>query len=386
MRLEKEAKGCPRSRVLLFVNSFYFGGTEGQVVELLRGLPGRYEPRVACLHLQGPHLATVRALGIEPFEVPLHGSLFRPNTAIQVRRLARFLEREQIALVHSQDFYTTLIGVPAARLAGARVLVSRLDMSHWLNAPQRVALALATRAADHVITNAEAIKRQICEQERIAESRVSVIPNGIDLVAFDRRRAESLRAPLPDSEGKIVIVHLANMTHPVKAQEDLFAAFRELLARRSDLMLWLVGDGPRRMQLELLASSLGITPSVHFLGHRPDVPAVLERAHIGVLCSHAEGLSNAIIESMAAWLPMVVTDAGGNRELVRDGDSGFVVPVRSPAQLAAKLGMLVESEPLRARMGAAGRRFVERELGVDKLIARHDTLYRSVLKARAEAA
>ncbi|HCF61647.1 MAG TPA: glycosyl transferase family 1, partial [Myxococcales bacterium] len=282
-------------------------------------------------------------------------------------------------MVHAHDFYTALLAVPAARLAGTRAIVGRLDLAHWLNVPQRVALAAATRSAHHVVANAEAIKRAIVETERLPAERVSVVHNGIDLARFDSDLGGPLAGPLPPLEGRTVIVHVANMTHPVKAQEVLFEALRALRARRPEVLLLLAGDGPRRAGLEELAAAMGLAGAVCFLGRRSDVPAILARGDIGVLCSSAEGLSNAIIEGMAASLPMVVTDAGGNGELVRDEENGFVVPIGSSTMLASRLEMLARARPLRTKMGQAGRAFVEHELRLERLLERHEALYRKVL-------
>lgn len=373
------ARGGGGARVLQLVNSFHLGGTEGQVVELLRGLRGRCRASAAAIRLEGAHLTAVRALGIDPAEFRLDGSVLRPMTAWQVLRLARHVASERIELVHAQDFYSALVGVPGARLGGAKVVVNRLDLAHWLSPGQRIALAAATRAADRVVVNARAIREQLVREERLPRGRIAVIPNGIDLARFDRMRRGALEAPLPEANGSVRVAHVANMNHAVKAQEDLLEAMHFVARRGAKAELFLIGDGPRRGGLEALARKLGVERIAHFLGRREDVPAVLGRAQIGVLCSRAEGLSNAVIEMMAARLPVVVTDAGGNRELVRHGERGLVVPVGAPRALAEALLAMAASKPLRERMGAAGRAFVERELGLDRLVRRHDALYREVL-------
>jgi L-malate glycosyltransferase len=146
-----------------------------------------------------------------------------------------------------------------------------------------------------------------------------------------------------------------------------------------------VGDGPERDLLVRRIQELGLRDAVHLLGTRYDVPALLARATAFCLPSRAEGLSNAIMEAMAARLPVVATRAGGNPELVEDGVTGFVVPVGDAAQMADRLIDLL-SDPERAReMGRRGRTFAERELSLDRKKAAYGDLYCRLLDIPAAA-
>jgi glycosyltransferase involved in cell wall biosynthesis len=363
-----------------FTRSFYIGGTEVQVLELLRGLPPSYRLSVSVLEDAGPLMGAVWKLGHSPEVFPLKGSVAQPNTAVQVYRMARWLKEQRIELVHVHDFYSTLIAVPAAKLAGVKVIVGRLDLSHWQGKARRAVHAQLTRMADHVVANAEAIRSMLVNEEGLPASRVSVIHNGLDLPRFDARVREGLKAPLPDTGGAPVVVHVANMNHPVKRQEDLLLALAMLRHGGTTLHAWLVGDGPRRPELEKLAAELGVADTVHFLKHRADVPAIYARATFGVLCSTAEGMSNAVMEGMAAGLPMVVTRVGGNPDLIRDGERGLLVQPERPAQLAQAFNQFL-SNPEKARgMGRAARDFVARELSLEKLVRLHDRLYQQVAR------
>src|SRR5262249_51625261 len=150
----------------------------------------------------------------------LRGSLAHPWTAAVVTQMARWLKREQIDLFHIHDFFGTVVGVPAAKLAGCKVVVGRLDLGHWHGLFQATALALTTRLADHVIANAEAIRQMVISREGIAPDRVSVIRNGIDLARFDQQLEEEPAAPVPQTAGSPVALLVANMNHAVKRQED----------------------------------------------------------------------------------------------------------------------------------------------------------------------
>ncbi len=381
MRREAEAMGQEPIRLVQFTRSFHIGGTEVQVLELLRGLPGRYRLQVSVLQEAGPLLGTLRQLGYTPEEFPLNGSLMRLNTGLQMLRLARWLRRHRVELVHVHDFYSTMLAVPAAKLAGAKVIVGRLDLAHWHGPARRAVHARFSRMADHVVANADAIRRMVMEEEGVPASRVSVIHNGLDLPRFDARMRQGLQAPVPDTAGAPVVVHVANMNHPVKRQEDLLLALAML--RREGLVLhaFLVGDGPRRPELERRAGALGVGDIAHFLGHRADVPALYARAAMGVLCSTAEGMSNAVMEGMAAGLPMVVTAVGGNTDLVVDGVRGLVVKPERPSALAQAFRRLLDGPEQARDMGAAARGFVRRELSLERMVQRHDALYQRVARS-----
>ncbi|WP_257456411.1 glycosyltransferase [Archangium lipolyticum] len=380
MRREEARMAEEPLRLLQFTKSFHIGGTEVQVVELLRGLPSSYRVQLAVLQDVGPLMDSVHRLGFTPEVFPLNGSLARPNSAVQVVRLARWLRQQRVELVHAHDFYSTMLVVPAAKLAGTKVIVGRLDLAHWHGAARREVLRGLTRMADHVVGNAEAIRQMLVEEEGLPPERVSVIPNGLDLKRFGARVREGLKAPLPDTKGAPVVVHVANMNHPVKRQEDLLQALAMLRREGHVPHAFLVGDGPRRPEMERLAGQLGLSDTVHFLGHRSDVPAIYARADFGVLCSTAEGMSNAVMEGMAAGLPMVVTRVGGNPELVADGERGLVVPPLQPEAMAGAFRRLLADRELGKRMGAEARTFVERELSLERLVRRHDALYRRVAR------
>ena len=369
-----------RIRVMQFTNCFHVGGGELQLLELLRRLPVDYDVSLHALDARGPLLDDTRALGYEPLVHSLGGSLLRPASIAATVRIARWLRRERIAVVHAQDFYSTLLAVPASRLAGVPVIVSRLDLVHWHGPVRHLALAAASHAADFVVANCGAVRDLVVRRERVPAQRVCVIRNGLDVERFDAQLRGPLAAPLPRTRAAPLAVHVANMRHEVKRQEDFLAALSLVRRVIPRIAAFLVGDGARRPALEDLARKLGLSGVAHFLGARGDVPAILARATLGILTSRQEGLSNAVMEGMAAGLPMVVTDAGGNAELVKDGERGLVVAAERPEALAAAMLRLIRDPTLARRMGRAARRFVEEELTVDRMVADHDRLYRRLAR------
>jgi len=368
--------------VLHLVNRFWIGGAERQFVERLRRHPPGFRALVGCLEASGPMLDPVRSFGYEPQVFPLQGSLLKGNTAVQIARLAAFMRAEGVKIVHATDFNTNLLAVAAAPLAGAKSIVSRLDLGHirlGFSRLHRQAEKLASRFADLVVANADAVREVCIRDEGVKPQNCIVVRNGLDVQEFDAQAERPLDGPLPEGPRVAVIGNL----WPVKGHRTLVEAVALLPPQLHGVKFVCAGEGPEREWLTRRIAELGLEGRVILLGHRLDVPAVLAHAQAACLCSSAEGLSNALMEAMAARLPIVATAVGGNPELVREGENGFLVPYGDPRALAARLAKLLEQPEIAREMGRRGRRRIEDELSLERMADGHGALYRRVL-GRAE--
>lgn len=369
-------------QVAQLINCLGLGGTERQLVQSLRQLERtEWRSSVMCLQKTGELLDELNTLGIEPIEFHLRGSLVKLNTLRQVLRMSRHVRATNATLVHSHDFYSNILGPNVAQVAGVPCVVSRRDLGAWLGPWRRRALTVATKRADHVLCNAHAIRDSLIRDENIAPERITVVPNGLDLTAFDEstRKTESLLGMFDDSTWRIALV--ANMKHRLKGHSTFLEAAQRVARLVPTARFLLVGDGEHRAELERLAATLGLQSRVIFLGRRNDVPAILARSHAVICSSTSEGLSNAIMEGMAARLPIVATAVGGNTELVRDGRTGFLVRPRDSEAMAARIIELANSTLLAQGMGNAGRRRIEEEFSANVLGKRLQGLYASLTKS-----
>jgi glycosyltransferase involved in cell wall biosynthesis len=368
-------------RVLHVVQRFWIGGAERQFVARLQLHPSGFEAVVGCLELSGPMLDQVRALGYEPVLFPMRGSMMRANSLKQVARMAAVIRENGVRIVHGTDFHTNLLALAAGRLAGARVVVSRVDLGHlrdgfgkW----HREAEKWNARHADVVIANAEAVREVCIREERCKPERVVVVRNGIDLAHFDELCAGPLQAPLPIAPDDVAVAVIGNLW-PVKGHRTLVEAAVLLADRMPRVKFLCAGEGPERRALEERIAELKLGDRVFLLGHRLDVPAILARVHAACLCSSAEGLSNALMEAMAARLPIVATAVGGNPELVRPGENGLLVPYGDAPSLADKLHELLADPARAAEMGRRGRSRVEAELTLARMAEAYGAVYRRLL-------
>jgi glycosyltransferase involved in cell wall biosynthesis len=359
-------------RVLHLLSRFEIGGAERQLVERLRRHPRGFEPLLACSELSGKFLGPVRALGIEPFVAPLRG-LAHPSALGAIAKLAKYMRDRQVELVHSHDFAMSALGLVAARIAGARIIVDRVDLGHlrpgfgpW----HRRLEAFTARHADLVCTNADAVREVCIREEGCDPARVAVLRNGLDLRHFD---AEATRPGGPLPQGRLVAV-IANLW-PVKGHRVLVEAAVLLRDRFPDLRFVCAGEGFAEMaHVRRRIRELGLEERVVLLGHRTDVPWILARSTAFTLCSSAEGLSNAVMEAMAARLPVVATAVGGNPELLGDG-RGVLVPYGDPQALARALARVLDDPEAARCMGRRARAFVEAELTQERSQTAHEELY-----------
>jgi L-malate glycosyltransferase len=363
--------------VLHVVDCLNVGGTERQLFELIRHQdPSRYRTMLACFKSGGELLPALRGIGIEPQVFPLRGSLAQANTAFQVARMAMMIRSENIRIVHAHDFYSNVIGVAAASVAGVKSIASRRDLAHWLGGTQRKALRLACRMADAVIANAGAVAAQTARDFGVSDDKMHVVMNGIDIEQFE---LDAFRTPDPLLPGGSVVTPrvcmVGSMHLPDKGHADLLEAAAILKARGMRAQYLLVSDGALRPQLEERARALGLDDDVVFLGRRRDVGSVLVRCDVVVHPSWSEGFPNAVLEAMCAARPVVATRVGGIPEVLQHGVHGLLVDAQRPAELADALGRIL-AHPLAGHiMGLRGRRHVESEFSLGKMRRTVEALY-----------
>jgi glycosyltransferase involved in cell wall biosynthesis len=238
-------------------------------------------------------------------------------------------------------------------------------------------------AMQAVIGNSLVVVEQL-KDEGVASGRLGLIYNGIDssrFIASGTRETNRARLNLPPSAFVLCVV--ANLI-PYKGHSDLIEALA--LARPNLPAHWrllVVGrDDGIGKTLREQAQQLGLQDNIVFLGTRNDVAGILAASDIGVLPSHEEGFPNAILEGMAAGLPMVATRVGGNAEAVRDGETGFLVAGRDSKGLAAAIVKLANDAPLRARLAAAGRERVAQNFDLPRFVQSHKKLYEALQSGR----
>jgi glycosyltransferase involved in cell wall biosynthesis len=364
------------------LTSFQIGGTERQVANLVLGIDAsRFELHLACLRNFGELRAELEPLRI-PRPVFQIGRLYEPRTLWQALRLGHYIRRNRIQIVHTYGLYPNIFAVPAARLAGASIVVASIrDRGDILTPAQRRIQKWVCRFAHCVLVNAETIRETLIEQGYRPE-KIFVIRNGIVMSRFQKQeRGTALRKEwnLPADAPLVLVFSRLNRMKGVEYFLDAAA----ILAKRFPAVRFVIaGDGANRKELEERAASLGIAERVIFTGFRTDIPILLSEASVSVLPSLSEGLSNSLLESMAAGVPVIAANVGGNPEIIEDGVSGKLVPPRDAAALAAAMGDFLGDRDLAARFGEAGRQRVTELFSMERSVHEVESLYHRLVENR----
>ncbi len=359
--------------LFLMTNSLETGGSERQFATLAGALkPEHLQVRLGCLRRFGAFAERLD----EIVEFPPGGSLFKLRAQRARLDLARYLRANRVVIAHSFDFYSNVLMIPSARLARVPIVVgSQRQLGDLLSSFRNRVHHALFRWCDRVVCNSEAAAARL-RQAGIGTNRLAVIPNALPGSAF------AAAAPaLPVISGGVRVVMIARMNDPAKRHDIFLQAADRLAAKHPKLEFILVGDGPLRPGLEAMAAKLGLGERVIFLGERLDIPEVLAASDISVLPSMSESLSNSIMESMAAGVPVVACRAGGNVELIRDGENGFLVPTADAEALAERIDTLVQQPELRKSLGVTARQDARR-FSVERVCGEYERLYASLLEEK----
>lgn len=374
-------------RVLTFLSVLAIGGSERQAIILSEGLKDLgADLHLGCCTRTGDnieHALTARGVPITQYPIT---SLYGAGTVRQQVRLARYLRQARIDVVHSYNFYANVFAVPAARMAGVPVVVASIrDNGQGWTIWQRRVERMVCRMADCVLVNADIIRRRLAA-EGYDGRRIRVIHNGIVPIPPPRADHAALRRDLSLPQDAPIVGVVARLDR-IKGLEFFLEAAVLTAARHPDVRFLIVGDthantGGYREQLKRLAASLGVADLVRFTGFRLDVPDLLSMFAVSVLPSLSEGLSNTLLESMAAGLPVVATAVGGTPEIVEDGVTGILIPPKDPQAMADAVCRLLDQPELAARMGRAGRDRIAGRFSNERMVSETVSLYRDLLSAK----
>jgi L-malate glycosyltransferase len=363
-------------RIGFVLHVMQVAGAEVLVAETIRRLGTAIDPVVLCLDGVGQLGERLVSEGI-----PVLALRRRPGLDFRVAlRLAHEIDRRGLEVIHAHQ-YTPFFYTALARLISRRSVHVMFtehgrhypDVVSW---PRRLAnRLLLSRLADEINGVCQFSARSLAEVDGFGARQIEVITNGIDVARYSKPADRlGIRSQLGIDPRRRIVMCIARF-HPVKDHATLLRAFAGAAATRPDIDLVLAGDGALRSDLESLAVNLGIASRTRFLGVRRDVPELLQAADVFALTSLSEAASLTLLEAMAAALPVVVTDVGGNAEIVEHGVQGYLVGRSDAAAASTALAWLLDNPEAACSMGRAGQRRVHDCFRLEHTLDRYHERY-----------
>lgn len=360
-------------RVLYCIDAMDRGGTELQLAALIEHLDRRRVAPVLCT-LRGA-AADVPQPSCPSFEARFT-SFASPGLWSCVQRLRRFVDEQRIDVVHAFFQDPVILGflASAGRPATARVASLR-DMGFWRTPGKLLRLRLVYPRYHGFIANSRSVAERFHELAHISLEKIAVISNGV--------RPCAARSRTPGADAVVGIV--ANLNREVKRVDLFLRAARLVADSLPGTRFVIVGGGRLERSLRELCSTLRLDAAVSFRGEVPDPETEVRSFDLGVLTSDSEGLSNSILEYMAAGIPTVARRVGGNDELVAHGETGLLVDGESPREIARAILLLLNDPQARACMGERARTVARTQFGLDACARKHEAYYADLVSTRQAA-
>jgi len=384
--------GSAPTRIVYMIGTLDRGGSERQLVELVTRLDrARFEPYVCCLSAGGALQPRLTAAGVPVTVIGFRGfTVFRHFRKVfrEIWRMVAYLRQVRPAIVHGYLFWAYVLGTWTARMARVPFVVSSRRSLGRFKQGKRHFLAmerLANAMTDVWIANAEAVRADAIREEGLNPARVLVIPNGVTLEwAAHALERDVVRQNLGLGAQDRAVLTVANFILYKGHRVLLEAAARVVAQVPHTEFLW-AGDGPARAELQEAICQAGLDGAVRILGERDDVADLLRASDLYVHPSREEGCPNAILEALAAGVPVVATEVGGVPEIVVHKETGYLVPPGDPDRLAsAILQMLSEPEQARA-MAERGKADVLNRFSMERMVLATEKLYETLLGRGSQA-
>ncbi len=381
----------PKGRLLLVITGLARGGAETQAKELAIRMQYRgWEVQMVSLLPPEAYMEDLTEAGVRLFNLGMKRGIPDPRAPL---KLAELVRRFKPHIVHGHMIHANLLARISRLLAPIPVLIctahNTLEIGRTFRSEK--ATHWVYRLTDPLCDLTTQVAREGFERFRQGKAtspqKLFYLPNGVDTARHAPRPEVRvrLRREFGLPEESFVWLTVGRL-EPVKDHATLLEAFARIAGAHDKVVLFIVGTGSLEASLKNIAHQLGLKESVRFLGLRTDIPDLLTLADGFVLSSIWEGMPMVLLEAHASGLPIVATDVGGNRDVVKDGISGFLVPPKNPETLASAMRHLMTlPKDRRQEMGLAGRALVEKEYSLERIVDQWEGIYLSLLRKKGFA-
>ncbi len=377
--------GFSMIRVAHVVGRLSLGGLELEVIKLLKQLDkARYQAAIIATENITPGARELVAQEIELFEL-------NKRAGVQwqvIAQIAAFCRSRRIEILHSHNWTTFLYGVLGGLRARVPILIhgehGRETHDYAPSFKQRLACQVLARRCERLTAVSEDIIPLLVSSWKVPARKIVKMPVGVALHEFDchaDRGAAKRKLGLP--EEVFVLGTVVGTFRPVKDMPTMFRALQLVRQKNPRAVLVVIGGGNLKTA-EQQAVECGVASGVRFLGERHDVARVMAAFDLYLNSSLYEGMSNAILEAMAAGVPVVATQVGGTPAIVREGETGLLAPPSAPESFAAAIQRLIADESLREKMKNTARAYVERQHAHEQYVQLHERMYEECYARRVQ--
>ncbi|GAB4389536.1 MAG: glycosyltransferase family 4 protein [Thermodesulfovibrionales bacterium] len=349
-----------------------WGGQEMRILKESLGMAARGH-RVAVA--APPHSMInqrARRAGLRVFDADF--SKKDPRSFLRMRATLREAEADVLNTHSSRDSWVA--GLAARTLRRPPLVIRTRHLSTPIgNTP--LSRLIYEGVTDAIMTTGEEIRRAMIEENRFSPAKIVSVPTGVDLSVFDPSTTEKTL------ETKGFSVGMVSVLRSWKGHEYFLRAVPIILGEVSDAFFYIAGEGPQRGNIERLITELSLGDRVFMLGHREDVPGVMKSLDVVVHPSYAgEGVPQSILQAFAMMRPVVAADAGAISEVVKDGETGLLIPPKDPAAIARGVAELYRSPALRARLAEGGRDLLRGKYSFSGMLDSIEALYGRLLREK----
>jgi len=372
-------------KIAFVVNTLACGGAEKALLSLLGHFDTYlFQPLVVCLGSLAELGEDLLSKGTTTIYWGLGDSRFGPR---RLFRLLKILRKESVDLICdaiTQAQTQVLVAIAKKRL--------RVPAVCWVHNTGRVSprfhqeliARISLPRYNRIITVGSSQRNELCRAYHLDSEKVVTVHNGIPFEPFDNIPSPGNAKTTLGIEPSRSVIGITAQLRPEKHHENLLAAIRIITSHIPNVLLLIVGDGPRRTHLEQVSENLGISKNVRFLGKRDNIPDIVAAYDVGVLSSLpvVETLPLAVLEYMAAAKPTVATNVGSLSDIVFENKTGFLVPPQDPIALAGKIIKLLKEPYLAIDMGRQAATIVRQRFSVQSMVSGLESCFREVTVKR----
>jgi sugar transferase (PEP-CTERM/EpsH1 system associated) len=366
-------------KICYIIGQLRRGGAERQLYELVRGIDrNRFEPIVISLS-QGGHWADkIRELNIQVIELERR----KNKEFARLWRLIKLIRKIKPKIVHTYLFPANSYGRVAANVCRVPIIIASERSLPEIGKGKTKTMIYIDKIlspfSHAIICNSLRASEVLIKHYSFNPEKVFTVYNGIDVAAISNNGNNE------NQKVTTKVVGIVGSLEPVK-NHKLFLQIAKIIIDQTSadsIKFLIVGKGSLRKELEEFAANLGIKDSVIFTGERTDIPELLHTMDVFVLTSQHEGLSNAVMEAMAAGIPVVATDVGGNSELIINDETGFLCLGDDSEAFAERVIYLLNNDDKAKQMGEKGKRKIMNRFRVERMIKETENIYLTLLEKK----